>query len=122
MSEKLTPAQQRVLNFLCDHESDGFIGVPSGVSNDNRTLDALIAKGLIEGDWKAHTKVFRAVRPMNTRPMPEGFTDRAAWDAIHWQFSERGSLLDEVVIGWQRDNQERVKAAVEAEKSAQDYS
>ena len=47
-------------------------------------------------------------------PMPEGFTDRAAWDAIHWRFSEDGSLLDEAVIGWQRDNQERIKAAMES--------
>lgn len=49
-------------------------------------------------------------------PMPEGFTDRAAWDAIHWRFSEDGCLLDEAVIGWQRDNQERVRAAMEASR------
>lgn len=47
-------------------------------------------------------------------PMPDGFTDRAAWDAIHWRFSENGSVLDEAIIGWQRDNQERVKAAIQA--------
>lgn len=46
--------------------------------------------------------------------MPAGFTDRAAWDAIHWQFSEDGSTLDEAVIGWQRENQERVQAAAAA--------
>lgn len=51
---------------------------------------------------------------MTVPPMPEGFTDRTAWDAIHWKPSERGSLIDEAVIGWQRDNQERVKAALEA--------
>lgn len=48
--------------------------------------------------------------------MPEGFTDRTAWDAIHWRFSDGGSLLDDAVIGWQRDNQDRVKAAMEAMK------
>ena len=53
-------------------------------------------------------------------PMPEGFTDRAAWDAIHWKFSESlsdraSSLLDQAVIGWQLANQDRVKAAVEAQ-------
>lgn len=48
-------------------------------------------------------------------PMPQGFSDRAAWAAIHWCFSENGSLLDRAVIGWQKDNQERVKAAMEAE-------
>lgn len=46
--------------------------------------------------------------------MPEGFTDRAAWAAIHWRFSDNGSLLDEAVIGWQRDNRERVRAAMKA--------
>lgn len=50
-------------------------------------------------------------------PMPEGFTDRAAWDAIHWRFSTEGSVLDAAVIGWQRDNQERVKAAMEADRA-----
>ena len=44
-------------------------------------------------------------------PMPEGFADRAAWDAVHWRFGGNGSLLDQAVIGWQRDNQERVAAA-----------
>ena len=47
-----------------------------------------------------------------TPEMPEGFSDRAAWDAIHWQPSERGSLIDQAVISWQRDNQDRVKAAM----------
>ncbi len=35
-------------------------------------------------------------------PMPEGFTDQAAWDAIHWQ------------SGWQKVNQERILAALRA--------
>jgi hypothetical protein len=47
-------------------------------------------------------------------PMPDGFTDRAAWDAIHWRFSVNGSVLDTAVIGWQLENQKRVKAATEA--------
>lgn len=51
--------------------------------------------------------------PQAVPPMPEGFTDRAAWDAIHWRFGT-GSLMDRAVIGWQRDNQDRVKAAQEA--------
>ena len=42
--------------------------------------------------------------------MPDGFTDRAAWDAIHWKFGT-GSVLDEAVIAWQLDNQDRVHAA-----------
>jgi len=49
-------------------------------------------------------------------PMPQGFTDRAAWDAIHWRFSDSGSLLDQAVIGWQRENQDRVAAAARAWK------
>ena len=49
--------------------------------------------------------------------MPEGFSDRAAWDAIHWPFAGNGSLLDQTVIEWQRDNQERVKAAMAAAAS-----
>lgn len=47
-------------------------------------------------------------------PMPQGFTDRAAWDAIHWKPSLNGSLIDQAVIAWQRDNQERVRAAIRA--------
>lgn len=43
-------------------------------------------------------------------PIPDGFSDGAAWDAIHWRFGN-GGVLDQAVIGWQRDNQERVKAA-----------
>lgn len=46
-------------------------------------------------------------------PMPDGFTDRAAWDAIHWQFSDRASLLDEAAISWQLANQDRVRLAAE---------
>jgi hypothetical protein len=49
-------------------------------------------------------------------PMPEGFTDRAAWDAIHWTFGT-SSFLDAAVIGWQRMNQDRVRAAAEASDS-----
>jgi hypothetical protein len=52
--------------------------------------------------------------------MPDGFTDRAAWDAIHWRFSKDGSLLDDAVIGWQRENQERVKKAALAALDAQE--
>ena len=47
--------------------------------------------------------------------MPSDFTDRSAWDAIHWKFSEKGSLLDNAIIQWQRENQDRIKAAIEAE-------
>lgn len=50
---------------------------------------------------------------MSAPDMPEGFTDRAAWDAIHWEFSG-SSLLDEAVMGWQLDNQDRVQAAARA--------
>ena len=53
-----------------------------------------------------------------SEPMPEGFTDRTAWDAIHWRFSEGGSVLDAAVFDWQRENPERVRAAIEAELSA----
>lgn len=55
-------------------------------------------------------------------PLPEGFTDKAAWDAIHWRFSGRGSRLDEAVIGWQRANQERVRAAVTAAAVSRRYA
>lgn len=51
--------------------------------------------------------------------MPEGFTDRTAWDAIHWWFSVDGSVLDEAIIEWQRKNQERVRAASQAANSQQ---
>lgn len=56
---------------------------------------------------------------MRTKPiplMPEGFTDRAAWDAIHWEFSEElgFSILDDAVATWQRENQDRVMAAINA--------
>lgn len=51
-------------------------------------------------------------------PMPTGFTDQAAWDAIHWRFSG-GSMLDQAVAGWQRDNQERVAAAARAAADAE---
>lgn len=44
--------------------------------------------------------------------MPDGFSDRTAWDAIHWQPSATGSLIDQAVIAWQLHNQERVHAAV----------
>lgn len=47
----------------------------------------------------------------DARPMPEGFTDRTAWDAIHWRFAGNGSLLDQAVMGWQRANQDRCEAA-----------
>lgn len=50
-------------------------------------------------------------------PMPEGFTDRTAWDAIHWKFNG-GGLLDEAVMGWQLDNQDRVRAAAKAAERA----
>ena len=49
--------------------------------------------------------------------MPKGFTDQAAWDAIHWTFGGC-SMLDEAVIGWQRVNQGRVKAAALAAEEA----
>lgn len=52
-------------------------------------------------------------------PMPKDFTDRAAWDAIHWQPSVNGSIIDQAVITWQRENQDRVKAAMKA--AAEDY-
>lgn len=48
---------------------------------------------------------------MSVPPMPEHLTDRAAWDAIHWRFSIEGSALDAAVISWQRENQERIRAA-----------
>lgn len=48
-----------------------------------------------------------------------GFTDRAAWDAIHWQFEERNingmSRLSHTVMQWQYENQERVMAAIDAQ-------
>lgn len=50
--------------------------------------------------------------------MPTGFTDQAAWDAIHWRFSDKASMLDQAVFGWQRDNQERVAAAARAAAEA----
>lgn len=57
-------------------------------------------------------------------PMPEGFTDRAAWDAIHFEFAplkEDGSAsyLNYAMIDWQRNNQDRIKAALKA-KGEQD--
>lgn len=52
--------------------------------------------------------------------MPVGFTDRSAWDAIHWQFSDHGSILDDAVISWQRENQDRVRAAVAARLAVSD--
>ncbi len=50
--------------------------------------------------------------------MPKGFTDRSAWEAIHWRFSPMGKLtiLDRAVMDWQLDNQERVLAAMKAEQ------
>ena len=50
--------------------------------------------------------------------MPEGFTDRAAWDAIHWRFGEHSGLLDEAVMDWQLLNQHRVSAANRAAELA----
>lgn len=51
-------------------------------------------------------------------PMPEGFTDQTAWDIIHWEFSKNGtSTLDQIVIYWQQNNQERVRAALIAKGS-----
>lgn len=48
-------------------------------------------------------------------PMPEGFTDSTAWDAIHFVFSRDGtSALDVAVIEWQKANQDRVRAASKA--------
>lgn len=51
-------------------------------------------------------------------PMPAGFTDRTAWDAIHWKFKRTptGELtsLSGVVLQWQLDHQERVWAAIQA--------
>lgn len=56
-----------------------------------------------------------------TPPMPEVFTDRAAWDAIHHRWSPKGtSLIDLAVIGWQKDNQERCRAAAEAARAEAD--
>jgi hypothetical protein len=57
-----------------------------------------------------------------TPPMPKGFKDRSAWDAIHHRFSMNGSLMDQAVINWQTENQDRVKAAIEAQaKAARGY-
>ena len=57
---------------------------------------------------------------MSVPPLPEGFTDRAAWDAIHWHFAGNGCLLDQAVIAWQRNNQERVKAAALADSNGRE--
>jgi hypothetical protein len=48
---------------------------------------------------------------MSAPQMPPGFSDQAAWDAIHWNFSATGSTLDQAVMDWQRVNQERCLAA-----------
>lgn len=60
--------------------------------------------------------LWAGVEVVSAPPMPEGFTDRAAWDAIHWRFSADGSALDDAVISWQRENQDRVRAATEAQR------
>lgn len=64
-------------------------------------------------DWPERDKV--CVRRI---PMPDGFDDRSAWDAIHHSFSENGSMIDQAVISWQRENQDRVKAAMRAAAEA----
>ena len=46
--------------------------------------------------------------------MPEGFTDQAAWDAIHYKFGQNSAIMDAAVVEWQLQNQDRVKAAVKA--------
>lgn len=51
-------------------------------------------------------------------PMPEGFTDRSAWDAIHYEFSPTGGFMDAAVIDWQANNQDRVKAAIKAKENS----
>lgn len=54
-------------------------------------------------------------------PMPEGFKDYSAWMAVHWEFSAQTptrpgmSTLDHTVMQWQRENQERVLAAIKAQ-------
>lgn len=53
--------------------------------------------------------------------MPEGFTDEVAWNAIHWEFSKQGdgpSTMDGLMIAWQRENQDRTRAAAEARANA----
>lgn len=55
-------------------------------------------------------------------PLPEGFTDRTAWDAIHFHFAGNGSLLDQAVIAWQRANQDRVEAAQIARSNAGNHA
>lgn len=57
---------------------------------------------------------------MSSPPLPAGFTDQAAWDAIHFSFSGNGTLLDQAVIAWQLDNQERVDAASKAAAEVED--
>jgi hypothetical protein len=54
------------------------------------------------------------MKKINIPPMPEGFHDQAAWDAIHWEFNGDGRLLDSAVTSWQLENQDRCKAALEA--------
>lgn len=63
-----------------------------------------------------------ALNPPGVPPMPEGFPDRAAWDAIHWKFSGNNSLLDQAVMGWQRDNQLRCQEAARAAAEAREKS
>jgi len=48
--------------------------------------------------------------------MPEGFTDRTAWEAVHWTFAPQGvwTLLDGAMQAWQLSNQARLIAAMDA--------
>lgn len=47
-------------------------------------------------------------------PMPKGFRDRSAWDAIHFGFAGNGCAMDVAVRDWQLENQERCAAAARA--------
>ena len=57
------------------------------------------------------------MRESHIPPMPEGFTDRTAWDAIHFRFAGSG-LMDQAMIVWQKENQDRVRRAIAAERES----
>ena len=69
-TQRLTKAQQRVLDYLLADESGDYIDVPRSVCNVHGPFDFLVSRNLIQEEWVkaelppgSYKMVYRAVRP-----------------------------------------------------------